>query len=618
MATILESKSDTPISAPLNKAEQKILDCLSKDIECSLDGSEEETTVRAEFIFKLSAKNQSNRLTTKGISIHGAHITGMLDLSDMEIKFPLRLTGCKFDKKLHLNRTRVQFLSLEQSIFHKGISAELIHCDGDIILDYASASDTINFSRSFVAGIVSFNGAKLLVPEGYALILTAAHIKGTVFFRENFTAAGQVSLIAACVNGQICFYNANLTSSNGFCLSLDALEIGDSIFIDESKFDGPISIMGAKIGSQLLFDHVTIISQHYPITVAADSIHCKGAVKFSHCTIVGDISFIASELERALMFFNCKINAYNYALGLDGAKIKDKLMITNVEINGLVSLLSTDIGSQLAFRDCRLECQGQYSIVADDMKVGSQFLIDQNVYIGNRARLHGITVQGAMVVQNSVFASELDLRWAKVGEYIDDEESWPEKGNLLIDDFEYQSISPINVEVRKRWLERMLLIDGYSPQPYTQLAKVLRKQGYEEATTKILIERQKARIKHSDLTFLSKTWAHVMGIITGHGYRPARAIFFLIVLWLVGAAVFNINTDTMVYAEQASLDGSYTPQFQPLLYSIDTLLPIIELGVEKLWLPTGWMHYYNGVHKVLGWFLSTLSVVAITGFIRKE
>ena len=77
------------------------------------------------------------------------------------------------------------------------------------------------------------------------------------------------------------------------------------------------------------------------------------------------------------------------------------------------------------------------------------------------------------------------------------------------------------------------------------------------------------------------------------------------------------------------LPPEYTP-FNAFWYSLDTLSPLISLGQERAWQPSpigetwvedprGWaVLIYLYAHILMGWFLSTLTVVALTGLIKRD
>ena len=92
--------------------------------------------------------------------------------------------------------------------------------------------------------------------------------------------------------------------------------------------------------------------------------------------------------------------------------------------------------------------------------------------------------------------AQLVLNGASVAVLVDQERSWPAAGNLVIDGFTYSNIGSAgvtashDVHTRLKWIA---LQPGYSPQPYRQLAKVLREMGDEKGAVKVLTAEGDAR-----------------------------------------------------------------------------------------------------------------------------
>ncbi|MCI5160791.1 MAG: hypothetical protein D3917_01950 [Candidatus Electrothrix sp. AX5] len=65
------------------------------------------------------------------------------------------------------------------------------------------------------------------------------------------------------------------------------------------------------------------------------------------------------------------------------------------------------------------------------------------------------------------------------------------------------------------------------------------------------------------------------------------------------------------------------PHFQPIVYSLDVIIPLVDLGQEEYWMPNHnkpWgecASYFVVFLKLSGWILSTLLVSASTGLIRR-
>ncbi len=69
-----------------------------------------------------------------------------------------------------------------------------------------------------------------------------------------------------------------------------------------------------------------------------------------------------------------------------------------------------------------------------------------------------------------------------------------------------------------------------------------------------------------------------------YGYRTYRAIFGLLAIILVGWGIFAwASWDHL----RATKSAGQLPDYAPWLYSIDSVLPVINLGQEAAWSPTG-------------------------------
>ncbi|MBV2361373.1 hypothetical protein KUH32_16530 [Thalassococcus sp. CAU 1522] len=151
---------------------------------------------------------------------------------------------------------------------------------------------------------------------------------------------------------------------------------------------------------------------------------------------------------------------------------------------------------------------------------------------------------------------------------------------------------------RRRWLR--LQYDGYNPtraefnpQPFEQLARVLRHQGQEEEYRRV--SRLRARWQHSTVT--APIWRPFMllySLCFGYGYslqRGAVTFVALLVLGYVGTQtalqrdilVLNTTPDTATISGTASrmIDIPCRGQAVPLLFALDKLVPLIELGQES-------------------------------------
>lgn len=136
---------------------------------------------------------------------------------------------------------------------------------------------------------------------------------------------------------------------------------------------------------------------------------------------------------------------------------------------------------------------------------------------------------------------------------------------------------------------------AYSPQPYEQLARILRTQGRPgEADTILYAGRERERLDSSGSLYL---WLSTLKIIIGYGYQVWLAIIWLNLLWILGAFV--------QWTRPAARNKSVV---QLLMYSFEMLLPIFRLRGDTKDFRSApqdiWFHFQSLLGIVLTAFLA--------------
>jgi hypothetical protein len=162
------------------------------------------------------------------------------------------------------------------------------------------------------------------------------------------------------------------------------------------------------------------------------------------------------------------------------------------------------------------------------------------------------------------------------------------------------------------WLARNP--DGYSPQPYEQLAAVYRSAGRDQDARTVGIAKQRARRR--TLGPAGRLWSLLLDRLVGYGYRTWLAGVWLAVFWLAGWAAFDRAHDhqKLVLAKP----GEAHPSFHGAVYSLDTLLPVVDLHQQDVWIPHGWVQWWAWASILAGWVLTTAVVAALTGLLKRD
>jgi len=217
----------------------------------------------------------------------------------------------------------------------------------------------------------------------------------------------------------------------------------------------------------------------------------------------------------------------------------------------------------------------------------------------------------------------------------------PSAGNLNLNNLVYEEILDVDklpVEEYYKLLDKQGI--GYSPQPYEQLAKILRISGREDIATKILIKSKEDEYTNAEKSF--KKWIKYFFLkwTLGFGFktlRPLKISFgFILFGWLIFWVGFHSNIIIPVIGSSNDQERLIiSSEFHPFVYSLDAFIPFIELPQAEIWLPDvgkgnrlfiicGTAYYTGGLilfylyfHTVMGWLFITLFIVGLSGIIKK-
>ncbi|MEW1545942.1 oxidoreductase [Streptomyces tsukubensis] len=209
-------------------------------------------------------------------------------------------------------------------------------------------------------------------------------------------------------------------------------------------------------------------------------------------------------------------------------------------------------------------------------------------------------------------SAPVDLRGAQVSYLRDSERSWPDV--VLLDGFAYGAVAEDAagdhekaVQQRVAWVRRS---PGYRPQPYEELAGWYRKGGHDGDARRVLLAKQRHR--RSTFSPLARAGGYLLDATVGYGYRPWLAGVWLLALTLLGSVVFGAHTPT------PAKRGEGTP-FQPLVYTLDLLIPIGGLGQRSAWYwQDGGLQGLAYALIACGWLLTTAVIAGVSRALQKN
>ncbi len=415
------------------------------------------------------------------------------------------------------------------------------------------------------------------------------------------------------------------------------------IFFENSIIENEINLMYSKIGLLYFLDSNLKAIKGYGLI-------CVNDIIFNKLEVKGELNFGFSEI-RNLIFIDGKIsNQDGDALNCLSAIIKGNIQFSQNHIEGNLILSLAKIDNLLTLSNLKL--------------IGSIEFESTKTNILN--------------IEGSKFWEEDKLK------------------EINFDGLEYNHLSGVNLDskILINLLDKMPKEENFKPQPYKQLAKVLRNMGHHKEADDVMIEYNnkifnkdyeefKVEFKQAYNVALKEKWNFfktlikyifenlgflaglIYGKTLGYGYKLTHVFITMFCVWFF-CSLFYLNAskvavfapnNPLVFQKKdyyechveengtswsdvfnwekynssnnwidSKLEGEYTT-FNPFWYSLDVILPIVDLQVEKDWAQyvpsndwtlndfTRWLMWFE---ILFGWIYSLILVAILSGLAKNE
>jgi hypothetical protein len=605
---------------------------------------EDERVLNAEFVRDLILETEDG--DPRGLRIAGASILGRLDLEFCRIERPLWLRETEFEQRPCFDRCSIPHLSLSGCRL-AGLDANELRVDFDLDLSDVQSLGPLVISRARIAGqlicdrasIVNVGGAALLATyvqigssaylgegframgsivllgatlggnlecdgailtsTGLAFVADGATIRGDVLMREGFAAAGCVRLQGARVEGDVAFDGATLTNGVGWALLAEGVDIrGDLRLRDGFNATGGVDLSGARLGGRLECDGAKLANER-GWALEADGVDVGGGVHLRDgFSAIGGVFLLGGSIGGHLACSGATLtNEGGWALIADDARIGGGALLGDgFAANGGVRLLGTNVGTSLDLTAASLAAEDGWALVADDAEIGGPFILSD------------ATIAGGLSVFNASCTTLSDDVGPERGLG-----SWAGADPLRLEGFAYDRFgggeSAWSTNARFSWLEQT---PSFDPGSWQRLRDLYRAQGRDADARRTAIAMENDRLKRGNLSPLRKAGRWILRITIGHGYRSWLAVVWAVAIVVPFALlVWLAPADTFVPTGSAAAGSP-----QPLIYSLDTFLPIVDLGEADQWTVTGSLRWAAWTVILLGWALSTIFVAGFTRIVR--
>ncbi|MET7301124.1 pentapeptide repeat-containing protein [Embleya sp. NPDC005575] len=409
--------------------------------------------------------------------------------------------------------------------------------------------------------------------------------------------------------------------------------------ITGARVVGPLELGGARLDAYFsmigcLFEDAIVLNLASTRTINlrecvftvlhGRNMRVDGDLVLLRCEVSGGLRILDSRVDNDLRIDDCVLGPgdYDRTVYANGLQVGADASFNRSVFTGQVSLHGARFGGPVRFTGARVERPGELALDLGRISVEHSLFLTGGFAITGSIRLNDARVGGAIVLAGGVACANPDeqlslwrvvaggfhlaltapprgritLNGASVGILTDTPHTWPAAGDLDIAELTYttrRAAAPAEVADRIDWVERGTA--EYAPQPYDQLASVYRAAGEDEHARTVLLAKQRRR--RAGLGPAGRLWGHVQDVAIGYGYRPGRAFGWLIALIAVGTAVFAADPPAPLKAGEA-------PHWNPFWYTLDLLLPVVTLGQDSAWKPTGVGQWLAYTLILLGWVLA--------------
>ncbi|NDL58067.1 hypothetical protein [Phytoactinopolyspora mesophila] len=550
------------------------------------------------------------------------HAIGDVDLAHADIGKSLVMDGSNIRGKLRLFHARVRsdVLLRHAEIEGPGIVVDAIglQVDGRITARNLVAKGAVRLTAA-VTDSLSLTGARIINPEGNALIGSRVHVNGDLILGDDpyssnagsFWANGRVILRDAVIGGDVILDGGVLSTPGHQALDCTGIDVGGKISLKRTEIVGTAGLDQAHVRRRIIIRDANfaghgIDAPDGPVVLSAlqttsddlliDGGQFHGTIRLSGSTFASGVSLRGARIEAS---DGSALVAADMACGV--------LRLTDLEVQGVIVLSRCRVAGDLECSDLSVIGESRPLVTIRQGEIARQLSLNGLSVPRRRALSDPMEIDLSAVRAGSVDLPNgecgVDLRDAEVRTLVLDPS---DTTTVLLSGLTFDDPGGADVSTALAWLRRDP--SGYQHQAYQQLAAHYRRVGDDAAARRVLLARHRHRrdlLQRSFGHLLMKAWGYVQDAMVGYGYRPGLAAIWFAGLLAMGTAFFATRTLEPV-------EAGVHPTFNPFGYTLDLLIPVFRLGQMLAWDPRGadlWVAY--GLI-VMGTVLATTIGAAVT------
>jgi hypothetical protein len=363
-----------------------------------------------------------------------------------------------------------------------------------------------------------------------------------------------------------------------------------------------------------------------------------GAVNFVGARIGGQLDFAGAALTNEGITLT---KTAGPALIADGLKVGQSVFLrggftaTGAGRLGAVHLSAAHVGSQLDLTDATLTNRDTVSTDtgAIMIKPTGPALDARDLTVGN-----DLIFGGEFAAQGEEDGVVLDLGMVQIGGGLyfhiplDGTRDSADHGGLLnVDGLTYTGLPQKPAAnglpaqpATKEWLQLIRKkTSSYAAQPYQYLAAALGAAGNDEEARDVLIAQRQDQIDRVPTEWRERTWARFTGVMLGYGYRPSRALYYLlgvVITSVILSVVLGAHGGLAQSNPTTGKPASQCTTLQRIAVGLDLGEPLVSTTTQcnTTNSTTGEvLTIARWTLQVLAWALATLFIAGFTNAVRK-
>jgi hypothetical protein len=497
-------------------------------------------TIRAGLVrFLALGGDDTTPVHERGVWIQGALVDGLLDFHACKLAGDFALWNCELAETLYLQGARASSINLADSRC-QDIVADRVKISGGLFLcGKFVALGEVRLLGAEIVGNLDCSGGRFEGRDniGDALSCDGIRVGGVVFLHDVFTIKGAVRLVRAEIRVNLECDRSRFEGRDNHerALNCDGIQVDGAVFLRDNFVSiGAISMCGATIGAEVNSGGGNFGVAAEQATEILDSGSHRGSV---------------DQLPKSL------------SLDLSRATVKGTLWLgglsKDAKFYGGVDLTSAKVDR----------------------------IVDA-VTKSTKHRELNPSLAGAS--DNPTFLHLDGLTYDRFGESTD-----------------------LTAPARSAFLRLQRENDlgkDFKPQPWMQMIKVLRESGHTEAAREVAIEFEKQRRRAGKVPGLAVPLHYIYGLLVGYGHRPMKLVGIMLFVWSISAILYQwaaengwfAPTDPHYFQDEtykncrpenggnwitcSEVAPEYT-RLNALAYSLDVILPLVDLQQEKEWAP---------------------------------